>query len=74
MINTRVNEIRQTHEEKSFVGLEEKDGLSTDDLITCISQLKNSGFTSEQIKNDILINLGYKINSFPSEILELLKS
>lgn len=74
MINTRVNEIRQTHEEKSFIGIEEKDGLSTDDLFTCINQLKSSGFTTEQIKNDILINLGYKINSFPVEILELLKS
>jgi hypothetical protein len=28
MINTRINEIRQTHEEKEFVGIVEKDGFS----------------------------------------------
>jgi hypothetical protein len=73
MINTRINNIRQTHEDRSFSGIEEKDGLSLSDIILCIKQLKTSGFSSEQIKNDILPNIGYKADSFPSEILNLLK-
>jgi len=72
MINTRINEIRQTHEESSFLGIVEKDGLSLSDFITCIMHLKESGFTSEQIKKDILPGLGYKENSFPLEIIDLL--
>lgn len=73
MINTRINEIRQTHEEKTFVGIEEKDGLSLNDLIAGINQLKESGLNNNQIRKDILPNLGYKENTFPQEIINLLK-
>ncbi len=59
MINTRINEIRQTNEEKPFVGIEEKDGLSLKDLLTCVNELKESGLSSEMIKTDILPNLGF---------------
>lgn len=72
MINTRINEMRQTHEEKSFVGIEEKDGLTLNDLIAAINQLKESGLNSVQIRKDILPNLGYKMESLPVEILNLL--
>jgi hypothetical protein len=73
MINTRINQIRQTHEEISFVEIKEKDGLSIDDLIKCVKDLKESGLSYEQIKNDILPNLGYAESSLPSEILQQLK-
>ena len=73
MINTRINEIRQTHEEKEFVGVEEKDGLSMKDLITCVNELIESGLSSEMIKSDILPNLGFKESSLPQEVLQLLK-
>ena len=72
MINTRINEMRQTHEEKVFVGIEENDGLSLNDLIVGINQLKESGLKNDQIRKDILPNLGYKIESLPTEILNLL--
>lgn len=72
MINTGINEIRQTHEEKAFVGIEEKDGLSLNDLIVGIIQLKKSGLSNDQIKKEILPNLGYKIDSLPAEIINLL--
>jgi hypothetical protein len=73
MINTRINHIRQTHEEKPFVGIEEKDGLSLKDLINCVKELNESGLSSEQIKSDILPNLGYTEGSLPREIVQLLK-
>ncbi len=73
MINTRINHIRQTHEEKAFVGIEEKDGLSLKDFIICINELKESGLSSEHIKRDILPNLGFTEASLPSEIMHLLK-
>jgi hypothetical protein len=73
MINTRVNEIRQTHEEKAFVGIEEKDGLSLKDLITCVNELIASGLSSELIKKEILPNLGFTESSLPQEVIQLLK-
>lgn len=73
MINTRINEIRQTHEEKEFVGIEEKDGLSLKDLITCVNELIESGLSAELIKNEILPNLGFTESSLPQEVIQLLK-
>jgi hypothetical protein len=73
MINTRINEIRQTHEEKEFVGIAEKDGLSLKDLIACVNELKDSGLSPELIKNEILPNLGFAESSLPQEIMQLLK-
>ena len=72
MINTRINSIRQSHEAQSFVGIEEKDGLSLEEIILCIKQLQNSGMSSEQIKNDILPNLGYIESSLPEKLMNLL--
>lgn len=72
MINTRINSIRQSHEDRSFVGIEEKDGLSLKDILLCIKQLKDDGLTSEQIKSDILPNLGYTESSLPKELTDLL--
>lgn len=73
MINTRINEIRQTHEEKEFVGIEEKDGLSLNDLIICVDELIASGLSADLIKTDILPNLGFTKNSLPPEVMQLLK-
>lgn len=73
MINTRVNDIRQTHEDKTFVGIEEQDGVSTNDVILCIKELIRCGIPINLIKNDILPNLGFKINTLPSEINNLLE-
>jgi hypothetical protein len=73
MINTRINEIRQTHEAKEFVGIEEKDGLSLNDLNTCVNQLLASGLSSELIRKEILPNLGFTESSLPQEVIHLLK-
>jgi hypothetical protein len=73
MINTRINEIRQTHEEREFVGIEEKDGLTVKDLISCVNELIENGLSSELIKNEILPNLGFTASSLPQEVIQLLK-
>lgn len=73
MINTRINEIRQTHEEKEFTGIEDEDGMSLNDLKICIKELIASGLSIELIKTDILPSLGFADSSLPSEVKELLK-
>jgi len=73
MVNTRINKIRESQEDQSFVGVVEKDGLSLEDLVVCINQLKETGISVEQIKRDILPNLGYVETSLPLEIINLLK-
>ncbi|PKP03789.1 MAG: ATP-binding protein [Bacteroidetes bacterium HGW-Bacteroidetes-6] len=73
MINTRINKIRQTHEEKLYLGIEEKDGLSKEDLINCVKEFKESGLSSDLIKTDILPNLGFAEKSLPPEVMQLLK-
>ena len=73
MINTRINNIRHVHEEKEFLGLEEKDGLSVDDLENSILELLANGVSNEIIKEDIIPNLGFKLNTLPKEVLKLLE-
>lgn len=73
MINTRINKIRQTHEDQKYVGIEEQDGLSLNDLITSVKELLESGLSREIIKNEILPNLGFIESSLPTEIINLLK-
>jgi hypothetical protein len=73
MINTRINEIRQTHELKEFVGLKDKDGLTIEDIIVLINELKESGLSSEFIKNDIMPNLGFIESSYPEEVIKNLQ-
>lgn len=73
MINTRINEIRQTHEAKAFIGIEEKDGLSLKDLVTCVNVLIENGLSAEYIKTDIIPNLGFFESSLPMEVVQLLK-
>jgi hypothetical protein len=72
MINTRVNLIRQVHEEKDFITVKEKEEFSIDEIKKIINQLIENGFTRDSIKNNLLSNLGYKFSSFPDEIKQLL--
>lgn len=73
MINTRVNSIRQVHEEKEYLNIEAKDGVSTEEIKKNILELLQIGVSSEMIKEDILPHLGFKYNSLPDEIKLLIK-
>lgn len=73
MINTRVNNIRHVHEEKEFLGIEEKDGLSEKELEKNILELLSNGITKEMIKEDIIPHLGFKYISLPENIKSMIK-
>ena len=72
MINTRVNNIRHVHEEKVFVGIEEKDGFNTFELKDNINDLLSNGISKEMIKEEIIPHLGFKYLTLPEEIKILL--
>lgn len=73
MINTTINTIRKTHQDKNFVGTFEEDGISVDDMVISIKELKNSGLDNAFIRKEILPMMGYKSDSLPTEIIEALK-
>jgi hypothetical protein len=73
MINTRVNSIRHVHEEKQFIGIEEKDGISIIELKKNLETLISGGVSKEMIKESIIPNLGFKYSSLPEDIKSLLK-
>ncbi len=73
MINTRINIIRHSHDDKPFVGVEEKDGISLTDLISNVKRLKECGISMTDIKNNFILTLGYTPETLPDEVLELLK-
>nr|WP_226372271.1 ATP-binding protein [Sulfurospirillum diekertiae] len=72
IINTQINQIRQTHEDKVFLSLENENNFSEEDLFETIKNLKAHGIKSSIIKKDILPTLGYQINSYPDHILKAL--
>jgi len=72
MINTQISSIKQTHEDKVFLGIEQENNISTEELLQTITSLISNGIDSSIIKKEILPNLGYKVNTFPKEILEVL--
>ncbi|MFT6441733.1 MAG: hypothetical protein ACI8Q1_001172 [Parvicella sp.] len=73
MINTRVNSIRHVHEDKQFIGQEEKDGFTAEELFNNIKNLLKSDISKQMIKEDILPNLGFNYSSLPENITSLLK-
>ena len=73
LINTSVNKIRQNHEDKAFVGLEKEDGLNIDTLLALVQGLRNDGVDPKIISKYILPDLGFKPDTLPSDLLNLLK-
>ena len=72
MINTEINSIRQTHENRLFLGVEKESEISEDELLATVEALLASGIEKSIIKKEILPKLGYKINSFPIKIKKVL--
>lgn len=72
MINIQISNIKQTHEDKVFLGIEKESEISTTDLLQTIESLISNGIDASIIKKEILPNLGYKVNTFPEEILKVL--
>lgn len=72
MINIQISDIRQTHEEKIFLGVESENNLSADELLRTIDSLLLAGIDVKVIKTEVLPKLGYKTDSFPDVILRIL--
>jgi hypothetical protein len=70
MSSNLINKVRQV-DNIEITGSAEKDGISIDEIVKSISELLNLGLSKEQIKKDILPNLGFK-NNIPEEITTLL--
>lgn len=72
MINTQISDIRQTHDDQVFLGVERNNNLSTEELLETINSLILAGIDIKVIKTEVLPKLGYKMDSFPEEILKVL--
>jgi hypothetical protein len=72
MINTTINTVKQAHEDKYFTGNIDDDGISADDLEMMVRRLKSNGISSEQIMDDIIPALGFRIDTIPEIIINLI--
>ena len=70
MSSNLINKVRQV-DNVEITGDAEKDGISIDEIVKSIIELLKLGIAKEQIKKDILPNLGLK-NNIPIEITSLL--
>jgi hypothetical protein len=70
MSSNLINKVRQV-DNIQITGDTEKDGISSDEIVKSIKELLNLGLSKEQIKKDILPNLGLKDN-LTEEISNLL--
>jgi hypothetical protein len=72
VIETYVNRVKQTHEDRSF--LLEDASLAADDLLLAVKRLLDSGFAGQYIETKLLPQLGYDLSTIPREVLNLLRS
>ena len=72
IINTNINKIRRVHEDKEFIGVKENDGLSLEDVMTCVQGLQNLGLEKSIIRDSIVNELGFSENSLPEKLIKLL--
>lgn len=70
MSSNLINKVRQV-DNIEITGNAEKDGISIDEIVKSITELLNLGLSKEQIKKDILPNLGVNTNAH-EEISNLL--
>ena len=70
LINVSINKFRNTHEVQNFIDNNE---LNDADLVSLVSDLMQRGLNSQMIKSYLLPELGYNIESLPTDVLELLK-
>jgi len=71
MINTGINKLRHTHVEQPFQIINDHD-LTEADLESTITDLIRNGTRKQTIKTTILPALGYRMDTIPSRIIQLL--
>lgn len=70
-IQTRINKLRQVHEDSEFVSLVESKELSQKDLTEAIKKLVSLGMNPDDVLNIIAKDMGIKLESLPEEIKNL---
>ena len=75
MVSTELNSIRRVHEDCVFIGIEndDEDEITTKDFLEIITDLISKGFEADFIKNHIVKQMGYRLDTLPPEIGNLLK-
>lgn len=68
MINTQIDKIKNIYEEKGFLDYDNE--INEEDLQNAIKTFKKIGFTAKIIKNELLPDLGYNLNTIPEYILK----
>ena len=73
MINNTINKIRQSHEDRPYVEIEESNASSgAYTLLATVQALLDNKTDKHIIKECILPSLGYRLDTVPREILNLL--
>jgi hypothetical protein len=73
MINTQINKIKKIYSEVEFKGIPKEDGVSEEEVLFKIRSLLDTNVEKKLIKEDILPALGFKYNSLPLSIRDLLR-
>lgn len=74
IINTAVNKMRQIHEDKPFGSIvNENEDLKEVELAETIKRLLDMGTNKQTLKDSLLPSLGYRIDTIPEKINDLLK-
>ena len=70
LANTELNNIRRVHKDTVYTGVDES--LTETELINTVQMLLSNKFTTEYIKSHVISKLGYKIDSLPNAVVNLL--
>ena len=70
-VETHVNKVMHTHEDKSF--LVEDNNFSAEDLLVAVRELLKSGLSTQYIESKLIPQLGYELSTIPHEVLDLLR-
>ncbi len=73
MINVSSNRLLEKHEDNEIVGVEERDSIPVQTLISYIEQLKDAGFDKDMIRDMAFRDLGFKESNLPEELSALMK-
>ena len=70
-VETHVNKVMHTHEDKSF--LVGENSFSAEDLLMAVRDLLESGLSRQYIESKLIPQLGYELSTIPHEVLDLLR-
>lgn len=73
MIRTELNKIRRVHEDTVFTDVVDDNELSAAEMVEIVKKLQKGGFDGGFIKNYCIRELGYQLDSLPTEVTDLIE-